>query len=61
MSTYNLLLTTINSKNKQLDAGKITQAEYDLWKEDTLKKMDTFLVRGRITEDQYNALSDMLR
>nr|WP_296035964.1 hypothetical protein [uncultured Enterocloster sp.] len=61
MSTYKLLVTTINAKNKQLDSSEITKEEYDSWKEDILKKMDLFLLRGRITDDQYNELSGMIR
>lgn len=61
MSTYKLLVTTINAKNKQLDGGEISQEEYAAWKEGTLKKMDTFLVCGRITDDQYTELNGMLR
>lgn len=61
MSTYKLLVTTINAKNKQLDGGEISQEEYAEWKEGTLKKMDTFLVCGRISDDQYTELNGMLR
>lgn len=61
MSTYKLLVTTINAKNKQLDSSEITKEEYVSWKEDILKKMDLFLLRGRITDDQYNELSGMIR
>ena len=61
MSTYKLLVTRINAKNKQLDSSEITKEEYDSWKEDILKKMDLFLLRGRITDDQYNELSGMIR
>lgn len=61
MSTYKLLVTTINAKNKQLESGEISQEEYAAWKEGTLKKMDTFLVCGRITDEQYTELNGMLR
>ena len=61
MSTYKLLVTTINAKNKQLDSSEITKEEYAAWKEGTLKKMDTFLVCVRITDEQYSELNGMLR
>lgn len=61
MSTYRLLVITISAKNKQYDSGKVTDDDYAAWKEETLKKMDMFLLCNRITDDQYKELSEMMR
>lgn len=53
MSTFEMIKKSIEAKKKR---GSLT-TEYV---EETLSKMDVFLMNDRITEDQYNELTKML-
>lgn len=61
MTTYKLLIKTIETKNKAFDRGTISADEYIAWKKDTIKKMDVFLLNDRITDDQYSELMSMFK
>jgi hypothetical protein len=61
MSTYKLLLKTIDAENKAFEEGNVTEEDYATWKDGTLKKMDTFLVCGRISDNQYKELNALLK
>lgn len=58
--TYTLLKKLIEAENKRVENGEVSTEEHAAWKEQTLNKMDTFLICNRITQTQYNELSEMM-
>lgn len=59
MNTYKNLKLIINHTNEQYKNGEIDAEEYKQFKNDTLKKMDTFLLCNRISSGKYEELFAM--
>ena len=49
----------IEKGNKEFDRGLMTQEEYENFKTTNMNKLDVFLMRDRITSEQYEELSGM--
>lgn len=58
---YRSLLKLINNENALYEAGEITAEEYAAWKENTMNKLDVFLLCNRITVEQYKELVGILK
>lgn len=58
-STYKNLKLIIAHNNAQYESGEITEEEYKRFKEEYLGYMDTFLMRKRISNVNYDELFDM--
>lgn len=58
---YRAMKKVIENANKRLENGEMTQEEYDLFKQDSLNKLDVFLACNRITITQYEELEKMLK
>lgn len=58
---YRSMLKLITAENTAHDKGKVSDAEYAAWKDNTMNKLDVFLACNRITEEQYTELVGMLR
>ena len=56
---YESLKKVINAENKRYKENLVTTEEYEHFRENTIKKMDMFVVMNRITTTQYEELSDM--
>lgn len=61
MSLYESLEIVIDAANSDLEEGTITQAEYDAKMRSTLTKMNLFLKKKMITQDQYNTLKEKMQ
>lgn len=57
---YRTMKKLIENENNKLENGTITQDEYDLFKANSMKKLDVFLACDRITSAQYEELVGML-
>jgi hypothetical protein len=55
------MVKLIANENKLLDAGQITEEEYELFKENSINKLDVFLAANRITTSQYTELIGLLK
>lgn len=53
---YDDLVIVIDAANRDLEDGSMTQAQYNAKKKSTIKKMDLFLKRKRISQEQYDEL-----
>ena len=60
MSLYESLEIVIDAANGDLAEGTMTQVEYDAKMKSTLTKMNLFLKKKMITQDQYNALNEKM-
>lgn len=60
MNTYKNLKLIITHTNEQYKNGEITAEEYKIFKTETLKKMDTFLICNRIGSEKYEELYAVL-
>lgn len=59
MNTYKNLKLIIKHTNDQYNSEEITSEEYNSFKEDALKKMDTFLLCNRFSAEKYEELFAM--
>lgn len=59
MNTYKNLKLIIKHTNDQYNSEEITAEEYNSFKEDALKKMDTFLLCNRFSSEKYEELFGM--
>lgn len=57
---YTIMKKLITNQNNKLTNGSITQEEYELFKVNTMKKLDVFLACDRLTSAQYEELVGML-
>lgn len=57
---YNTLKKTITYQNNSYNKGTCSAESYNQWKDSTLNKMDVFLLCDRITQAQYEELSEIL-
>lgn len=57
---YTSMKKLIQNENQKFDKGIVSPQEYNLWKENTINKLDVFLACNRITSAQYEELNDML-
>lgn len=57
---YTTMKKLITNQNNKLANGSITQEEYELFKVNTMKKLDVFLACDRLTSAQYEELVGML-
>lgn len=57
---YVTMKKLITNQNNKLANGSITQEEYELFKVNTMKKLDVFLACDRLTSAQYEKLVGML-
>ena len=57
---YTSMKKLITNENNKLSNGTITQEEYDLFKTNSMKKLDVFLACDRITLNQYEELVAMM-
>jgi hypothetical protein len=58
---YYSMAKLIANENKLLETGQVTKEEYELFKQNSMNKLDVFLSANRITASQYKELSEMLR
>jgi hypothetical protein len=58
---YTAMRKLIENENNKLENNTITQEVYDLWKESAQNKLDIFLACNRITSEQYEELTGMLK
>lgn len=58
---YSSMKKIITNQNKRLENGLITDEEYELFKANTMKKLDVFLACDRLTPAQYEELVDMMK
>lgn len=58
--TYNNCKKVIENTIRRKDKGEITAKEYKVFKSDMSKKLDVFLLNGRINETEYNELIGMM-
>lgn len=58
---YTSMKKLITSQNQKLADGQITEAEYAIWKESTMTKLDVFLACNRMTAEQYEELVAMMK
>ena len=56
---YNNMKKVIEKGNKDFQAGLMSQEEYENFKSTNMNKLDVFLMRDRITSEQYEELSGM--
>lgn len=61
MSTYSSLEKLIDNAIEKCNKGIISPEDYELFKKDTLKKMDMFLIMDRLTVEQYKELSEKFK
>lgn len=57
---YKTMKKLIENENAKLSNGTITQEEYDLFKVNTMKKLDVFLACDRLVTGQYEELVALL-
>ena len=57
---YKAMQKLIQQKNNEYMNGSVTKEEYNLWRETTETKLDTFMALNRITPNQYQELFSML-
>lgn len=57
---YTIMKKLITNQNNKLANGSIAQEEYELFKVNTMKKLDVFLACDRLTSAQYKELVGML-
>lgn len=60
ISIYNVLVKQITRNKAKVANGTMTEAEYEAYKEETISKMDIYLLGERITEEQYQELVELL-
>lgn len=58
---YKSMLKLINAENTAYEKGTVSAAEYTIWKDGTMNKLDVFLACNRITEEQYAELVGLLK
>lgn len=58
---YKSMLKLITAENAAYEKGRVSDAEYVIWKESTMNKLDVFLACNRLTEEQYAELTGMLK
>ena len=56
---YSNMKKVIEKGNKEFESGLMTQEEYENFKTTNMNKLDVFLMRDRITSEQYEELSGM--
>ena len=57
---YNTMSRLIENEKTKLKQNYITQEQYDVWKERTQVKLDTFLACDRLTIDLYQSLVESM-
>ena len=57
--TYTTMKKLINNANAKLQSGAWTNEEYNEYKTSQQNKLDVFYAKGRLTESQYEELTDM--
>lgn len=57
---YRSMKKLIENANRELADGKVTQEEYDMYKQNCMNKLDVFLACNRLTASQYEELIGML-
>lgn len=60
-SLYQNLVIVINAANRDLEDGTMTQEQYDAKMKSTLKKMNLFVKRKAITQEQYDELKAKMK
>lgn len=58
---YTTMKKLITNQNNKLANGTITAEEYELFKANSMKKLDVFLACDRITSAQYEELVAMMQ
>ena len=58
---YRTMKKLIENENNKLENGTITHDEYDLFKANSMKKLDVFLSCDRITAAQYEELVALMQ
>lgn len=58
---YDNLVIVIRSANEDLENNKVTQEWYNSKMKSTIKKMDLFVKRKAITQEQYDELKGMMK
>ena len=56
---YWAMSKVIVAKNAEYERGAVTAERYLIWKEQQMRKLDAFLARDRITDDEYAELVGM--
>lgn len=56
---YSMMKKLIKNVNAQYNEGSLTKEEYDAYKESIQVKIDVFYTTNRLTENQYEELSNM--
>lgn len=56
---YWAMSKVIAAKNAEYERGAVTAERYLIWKEQQMRKLDAFLARDRITDDEYAELVGM--
>lgn len=57
--TYSTMKKLIANANAKLQSGAWTNEEYNEYKASQQNKLDVFYAKGRLTEAQYEELTDM--
>ena len=60
ISIYSVLKKQITRNKEKVANGTMTSEEYATYKEETLSKMDIYLLGERITETEYQELVELL-
>ena len=60
-SLYQNIVIVINAANRDLEDGTMTQGQYDAKMKSTLKKMNLFVKRKAITQEQYDELKAKMK
>lgn len=57
--TYSTMKKLINNANAKYQSGAWTLEEYNEYKESQQNKLDVFYAKGRLTESQYEELTNL--
>lgn len=60
MTTYEMMKTIITNANNKLRNGTMTESDYEIFKTNSLKKLDIFLSLDRMSAPNYQELVEML-
>lgn len=57
---YQSMKKLINNQNIKYNNGSVDAESYNIWKANTLNKLDVFLACDRLTQAQYEELTGLL-
>ena len=57
---YQSMKKLINNQNIKYNNGSVDTESYNIWKTNTLNKLDVFLACDRLTQAQYEELTSLL-